>query len=38
VLEKVGFQQEGRRRDHAFVNGEYVDLLEYGLLAEEWRA
>ena len=37
VLEKVGFQQEGRRRDHAFVNGEYVDLLEYGHLADEWN-
>ncbi|EMA24660.1 GNAT family N-acetyltransferase [Haloarcula argentinensis] len=37
VLEKVGFQQEGRRRDHAFVDGEYVDLLEYGLLADEWN-
>ncbi|WP_225333712.1 GNAT family N-acetyltransferase [Halomicrobium urmianum] len=37
VLEKVGFEQEGRRRSHAFVDGEYVDLLEFGLLVDEWR-
>jgi RimJ/RimL family protein N-acetyltransferase len=37
VLEKNGFEREGVRRDHAFVDGEYVDLYEYGLLAEEWR-
>lgn len=38
VLEKVGFAREGVRRDHAFVEGEYVDLYEYGLLANEWRS
>jgi len=37
VLEKVGFEREGTRRDHCFVEGEYVDLHEYGLLADEWR-
>lgn len=37
VLEKVGFEREGVRRNHCFVDGEYVDLHEYGLLAEEWR-
>ena len=37
VLEKVGFEREGVRRDHAFVEGEHVDLYEYGLLADEWR-
>jgi RimJ/RimL family protein N-acetyltransferase len=37
VLENVGFQREGTRREHAFVEGEYVDLHEYGLLADEWR-
>lgn len=37
VVEKVGFTREGERRDHAFVEGEYVDLYEYGLLADEWR-
>lgn len=38
MLEKVGFREEGRRREHAFVDGEYVALVEFGLLAEEWRA
>lgn len=37
VLESLGFRQEGRLRDDAFVGGEYVDAVRYGLLAEEWR-
>ncbi|WP_255198314.1 GNAT family N-acetyltransferase [Halorarius litoreus] len=37
VLEKVGFQQEGTLRQHAFVDGEYVDIHYYGLLAEEFE-
>ena len=37
VLEKVGFREEGRRRSHAFVQGEYVDLVEFGLLADKWN-
>lgn len=37
VLEKVGFEQEGTLRKHAFVDGEYVDVLQYGLLAEEFE-
>jgi RimJ/RimL family protein N-acetyltransferase len=36
LLESVGFTHEATLRDHAFVNGERVDLLVYGLLAEEW--
>jgi RimJ/RimL family protein N-acetyltransferase len=36
VLEKVGFEQEGVLRREAFVQGEYVDLHRYGLLAEEF--
>ncbi|MFU1781777.1 hypothetical protein ACM16X_10390 [Haloarcula japonica] len=31
------FQQEGRRRDHGFVTGEYVNLLECGLLADDGK-
>ncbi|SDJ40292.1 Protein N-acetyltransferase, RimJ/RimL family [Halovenus aranensis] len=38
LLETLGFEQEGRFRDQIFVNGEYVDAIRYGLLAEEWRA
>jgi len=37
LLETVGFEQEGRLRDHVFVGGEYVDTVRYGLLADEWR-
>lgn len=37
VLEKLGFTHEGTRRQGAFVDGEYVDLRVYGLLAEEFE-
>lgn len=37
VLEKAGLEREGVRRDHVFVDGEHVDLYEYGLLEAEWR-
>lgn len=37
LVEKVGFVEEGRRREHDFVDGEYHDCLSYGLLAAEWR-
>ncbi len=36
VLEKVGFTEEGRFRAEAFVDGEFVDIHRYGLLADEW--
>ncbi|MFC4552857.1 MULTISPECIES: GNAT family N-acetyltransferase [Halorussus] len=35
VLEKVGFVEEGVFRDEAFVDGEYRDVVRYGLLADE---
>lgn len=38
LLERVGFSEEGRRRDYYFVAGEHVDRVEYGLLAGEWRS
>ncbi len=38
VMESVGFVQEGRRRKEAFVDGERIDVLRYGLLAEEYEA
>lgn len=34
VLEKAGFEREGRLRDHYFVDGEYLDATLYGWLAE----
>lgn len=37
VLEKSGFTQEGRFRQEGFVEGEHVDVLRFGILAEEWR-
>lgn len=36
VLEKVGFEREGVRRGEAYVDGEYRDLLRYGLLDAEF--
>ena len=37
VLEKVGFEREGVRREHAFAGGEHVDVLNYGLVVDDWR-
>lgn len=33
--EKVGFQVEGRLREHCFVDGEYQDFVVLGILASE---
>lgn len=32
ALEKAGFTLEGRFKDDAILNGEYVDVLRYGLV------
>ncbi|WP_254863437.1 GNAT family N-acetyltransferase [Halovivax gelatinilyticus] len=37
VLEKNGFEREGRLRGEAFVGGERVDAIRYGLLGAAWR-
>lgn len=34
---KYKFTNEGQLRKHAFVNGEYVDDILFGLLRDEWR-
>ncbi|MGI8649150.1 MAG: GNAT family N-acetyltransferase [Rubrobacter sp.] len=34
---RCGFTDEGRRRKHAWLAGEYVDLVMMGLLREEWK-
>jgi RimJ/RimL family protein N-acetyltransferase len=34
---KLGFKEEGRRRNAIFINGKYWDVVEYGLLESEWR-
>ena len=37
LLESLGFEEEGHIRKDRFVDGEYVDTVEYGLLRREWR-
>lgn len=37
LLQRLGFAQEGRQREVAFWGGRHHDLLQYGLLAREWR-
>ncbi|WP_436908361.1 GNAT family N-acetyltransferase [Halosimplex marinum] len=37
VLEKLGFEPEGRRRDDFYVDGEYVDADLYGVVESEWE-
>lgn len=37
TLEGAGFEQEARVRERYFVDGEFVDRIEYGLLADAWR-
>ena len=34
---KVGFREEGRRREAIFKNGDYYDEVVFGLLREEWK-
>jgi RimJ/RimL family protein N-acetyltransferase len=36
VLQNLGFEEEGRHREQSFVDGERVDMLSFGLLADEW--
>jgi RimJ/RimL family protein N-acetyltransferase len=36
VLEKLGFQQEGRRRNQMYKDGKYRDVTEWGLLESEF--
>jgi RimJ/RimL family protein N-acetyltransferase len=38
VMTKLGMRHEGRRRHHMLKWGEFLDLVDYGILAEEWRA
>jgi RimJ/RimL family protein N-acetyltransferase len=37
LLDRLGFREEGRRREYYFAGGERVDRVEYGLLADEWH-
>jgi RimJ/RimL family protein N-acetyltransferase len=38
LLRRVGFRQEGLRREHTWIKGEWTDDLLFGLLAREWSA
>lgn len=35
LLESLGFEREGRLREEEYVDGEWVDVIRFGLLAEE---
>ena len=37
MVEKAGFEEEARRREAAFHNGEYWDVVHMGLLREKWE-
>lgn len=37
LAEKLGMQREGQRREALFLNGHYIDALEYGILAHEFN-
>lgn len=37
LLESLGFTQEGRIRNHAYWDGQYRDMIIYGLLRGEWH-
>lgn len=38
IWEKLGFEQEGLHREAAFTGGEYVDVVHFGVLEDEWEA
>jgi RimJ/RimL family protein N-acetyltransferase len=35
---KLGFIEEGIRRKAVFKNGQYWDMVEFGILVDEWKA
>lgn len=35
---RLGMREEGRRREGAYKNGRYVDVIEYGVLKDEFAA
>ncbi len=38
IPERLGFIQEGMRRDDEWINGRYVTMMIYGMLKEEWQS
>jgi RimJ/RimL family protein N-acetyltransferase len=37
VHRKLGFVEEGIRRKAVFKNGQYWDMVEFGILVDEWK-
>ncbi|MFB6268595.1 MAG: GNAT family N-acetyltransferase [Halobacterium sp.] len=37
LLESLGFQEEARRREARYIDGEYADEYQYGVLRDEWE-
>ncbi|MFB6159504.1 MAG: GNAT family N-acetyltransferase [Candidatus Nanohalobium sp.] len=37
VWEKLGFDKEGVFKDHTFTQGEYKDVVYYGVLEGDWQ-
>lgn len=36
VLDRLGFDEEGRLREHVYWDGAHRDAVYFGLLAREW--
>jgi RimJ/RimL family protein N-acetyltransferase len=34
---KLGMKEEGTRRENLFLDGEWVDAIEYGILCPEFK-
>ena len=37
LYQKLGFTDEGRKREVVFVDRKYYDVVEFGILASEWE-
>jgi len=37
LYERIGFQEEGVLRQHAYQDGVYKDRMVFGLLKEDWK-
>ncbi len=37
IPERIGFKPEGILRQYEWVNGRFIDVVAYGMLAGEWR-
>ena len=37
VAQRLGMRQEGTLIDHVFLNGSYQNIIQYGVLKDEWN-